>query len=94
MREQLWRIIVGTNGGEKRARIITALDHRPCSTSQLAERLDEHYNTVRYHLEILREENVVKPSGNDYGEVYFLTDEFEQHSEDFEEILDHIDLGS
>ncbi len=65
MREQLWHVIVGTNGGKKRARIIKILNRRPCSTSQLADRLDEHYNTVRYHLEILHEENIVKPSGND-----------------------------
>ena len=94
MKEKLWHVTAGTNGGKKRARIINALDHRPCSTSQLAEYLDEHYNTVRYHLEILHDANIVKPSGDDYGEVYFLTDKFEQYSKEFEEIVDHLDLES
>lgn len=92
MKEKLWRLLAGTNGGKKRARIIKTLDDRPCSTSQLADRLDERYNTVRYHLEILREEDVVKSSGNDYGMMYFLTDEFEQHFAEFEEIEQHLDI--
>lgn len=74
MREHLWHVLIGTNGGVKRAKVINVLADRPCSTSQLADRLSEHYNTVRYHLDILEEENIVTSSGDNYGEVYFLTD--------------------
>ena len=92
MKKQLWHLLVGTNGGVKRAKVVRALNDYPCTTSQLSDRLDEHYNTIRYHLEILQEENIVTSSGDSYGEMYFLTDEFEQHSEEFEKILDRLDL--
>ena len=93
MKEQLWHVLVGTNGGEKRARVLRALEHRPASTSQLADRLDEHYNTIRYHLDVLEEKEMVTPSGDDYGAVYFLTEAFEEHAAEFEEITDHLDVS-
>lgn len=87
MEKILWHVIVGTRGGEKRVRIIRALSERPHNTNQLAERLDICYNTVKHHLEILEEHNIVTPGVKEYGKLYHLTDQFEAHRDEFERIV-------
>lgn len=91
MEKALWYLFVGTRGGENRARIVRALDERPQNANQLSEMLDVDYNTVRYHLDKLAEANVVEAGGNSYGELYFLTDQFETHRATFEDISEQME---
>ncbi|SDF56696.1 winged helix-turn-helix domain-containing protein [Halorientalis regularis] len=91
MEKALWYLLAGTRGGENRARIIRTLDERPRNANQLAEHLDVDYNTVRHHLDMLEDHDVVEPGGDDYGQLYFLTDRFEHHRDAFEEIIDHVE---
>jgi DNA-binding transcriptional ArsR family regulator len=90
MEKALWYLLTGTRGGANRARIIRALSDRPRNANQLSECLDVDYNTVRHHLDMLLEHDVVETGGGDYGKLYFLTDRFERHRERFEEITEHI----
>jgi DNA-binding transcriptional ArsR family regulator len=90
MEKALWYLLVGTRGGENRARIIRALSERPRNANQLSECLNVDYNTVRHHLDMLLEHDVVETGGGDYGKLYFLTDRFEHHRERFEEITEHV----
>ena len=91
MRKALWYLLAGTRGGENRARLIRAIDDRPRNANRLSEALDLEYNTVRYHLEKLEDHDVVETGGENYGELYFLTDRFERHREAFESITDRIE---
>lgn len=91
MEKALWYLIAGTRGGENRARIIRALDDQPRNANQLAERLDVGYNTVRHHLDTLEDHNVVESGGRTYGELYFLTDQFMHHWEEFETITEKLE---
>ncbi|MWG34193.1 winged helix-turn-helix domain-containing protein [Halomarina oriensis] len=90
MEKALWYLLAGTRGGANRARIIRALSERPRNANQLSECLNVDYNTVRHHLDMLLEHDVVETGGGDYGKLYFLTDRFEYHRERFEEITEHI----
>jgi hypothetical protein len=40
---------------------------------------------------MLEDHDVVEPSGDDYGALYFVTDRFEHHRETFEEITEQVD---
>jgi len=91
MEKALWYLLAGTRGGENRARIIRLLDERPRNANQLAGELDVDYNTVRHHLDVLLEHDVLERGGDDYGAMYFLTDRFEHHRETFEEITDQME---
>lgn len=91
MEKALWYLLAGTRGGENRARIIRTLDERPRNANQLAEQIDVDYNTIRHHLEMLKDHDVVEPGGDDYGKLYFLTDRFERHRDAFEEIIEHVE---
>jgi DNA-binding transcriptional ArsR family regulator len=91
MEKALWYLLAGTRGGENRARIIRTLDERPRNANQLDEQIDVDYNTIRHHLEMLEDHDVVEPGGDDYGKLYFLTDRFERHRDAFEEIIEHVE---
>ncbi|PSQ05765.1 ArsR family transcriptional regulator [Halobacteriales archaeon QS_4_69_31] len=91
MEKALWYLLAGTRGGENRARIIRLVDERPRNANRLAEELDVDYNTVRHHLDVLLDHDVVESGGDDYGALYFLTDQFEHHRDTFEEITDELE---
>jgi|GEM_PF-133086 len=91
MEKALWYLLAGTRGGENRARIIRLVDERPRNANRLAEELDVDYNTVRHHLDVLLDHDVVERGGDDYGAMYFLTDRFEHHRDVFETITEQMD---
>lgn len=91
MEKALWYLLAGTRGGENRARIIRALSEQPRNANQLSETLELEYNTIRYHLEKLQDHDVVETGGDDYGELYFLTDRFRRHEAEFERITDRME---
>jgi len=86
MEAVLWYVLAGTRGGPNRTRIVRALDDRPRNANQLAEYLDLNYETVRHHLDVLTDNNVLESSGDDYGAVYLPSDVAEAHWEIIEEI--------
>jgi len=63
------------NAGRRTASGCWALDDRPRNANQLAEDLDLDYKTVRHHLDVLMDNDVVQRSGDDYGAVYLPTRE-------------------
>ncbi|MFW6437138.1 MAG: winged helix-turn-helix domain-containing protein [Halococcoides sp.] len=93
MEKALWYLLAGTRGGPNRARIIRLLDERPRNANRLADALDVDYNTARHHLDMLVDHDVVEAGGEEYGELYFLTDRFDAHRETFEGITDQVSLG-
>ena len=84
----IWCLIVGTKGGQNRARIIRAFKERPYNANQLAELLGLDYKTVRHHLKVLQDNKVIISAGERYGTVYFLSQYMEKEYEVFEDYLD------
>lgn len=90
MKKLLWWLIAGSSGGPNRAKIIMKLNERPFNAHQLAEELDLNYKTVRHHLKVLDENNVITSSGKKYGELYFLSDKMTNNYDVFNEIWDKL----
>lgn len=91
MRKLIWWVFAGTSGGPNRARIVMALNERPRNAHQLAEKLDLNYKTVRHHLKLLEENNIITSTGkNKYGELYFLSKEMEDNYEIFEDLWNEL----
>ena len=84
----LWYVLASTRGGPTRVEILDALAERPRNANQLADALDYDYTTIRHHLEVLEENNVVSSRGEDYGVVYLPTDAARHHWDVVEEIRD------
>ncbi|MFB6267387.1 MAG: winged helix-turn-helix domain-containing protein [Halodesulfurarchaeum sp.] len=93
MRQLLWWLIGGSRGGENRLRIVRALEERPMNANQLSNELDLNYKTVQHHLEILVENDILRTEGGDYGTMYFLTEEMEQHLDILDEVAEQADLS-
>lgn len=90
VRQLLWWLIAGSEGGPNRARIIATLKERPYNARQLAKKLGLNYTTVRYHLDVLQKNGLVTSTENRYGRMYFLSQALLENYEDFEEIWDKV----
>lgn len=89
----LWYLLASSRGGETRVRIVRALDERPRNANQLATELDLDYTTVRHHLDVLMENNVVRRTDDEYAAVYLFTDQVRSNWDTVEEVLDVVDPG-
>ena len=91
MEKVLWYVLAGTRGGINRVRLLRAIDQRPRNANQLAEELDLNYDTIRHHLDVLADNDVVTSSGDDYGAVYLPSDATRQHWDIVEEIIHQLE---
>lgn len=90
MEAVLWYVLTGTRGGPNRLRILRAIDERPQNANQLAETLDLDYSTVRHHLDVLMEHQIVTRTGDDYGAVYSPTETAQHNWDIIEEIAEEL----
>lgn len=91
MEAVLWYVLTGTRGGENRARILQALDEQPRNANRLAEALDLDYKTVRHHLDVLMDNDIIESSGDEYGAIYLPSDRARHHWDTIEEIITGLD---
>ncbi|WP_435344283.1 winged helix-turn-helix domain-containing protein [Haloarchaeobius sp. HRN-SO-5] len=89
----LWYVLASSRGGPTRVRIVRLLDERPRNANQLATALDMDYTTIRHHLDVLMDNNVVERSGDEYAAVYMFTDAARSNWETVEDVLDTVDSG-
>ena len=73
--------------GPNRARIVKTLNERPCNAHQLAEKLDLDYKTVRHHLKILKNKNMIVAGKTKYGTLYFLSTKMKENYNILNEIF-------
>ena len=87
----LWYVLASSRGGPTRVRIVRALDRRPRNANELANELELDYTTIRHHLDVLGENNVVEQSADEYGAVYLFTEQAKANWAVVEEILDTVE---
>ena len=86
----LWYVLASSRGGPTRVRILRALAERPRNANQLATDLGYDYTTIRHHLTVLMDNNIVERTDNEYAAVYLYTDQLEANWETVEEILETV----
>lgn len=92
MRNTLKWLIGGSRGGDNRLRIIRLLAEQPRNRNQIAEELDLDYSTVQYHLDRLVEYNILENHDENYGKLFFLTEQMEQHMDVLDDIVENEEL--
>ena len=93
MEDVLWYLLASSRGGPTRVRIVRALDERPRNANQLATELDLDYTTVRHHLDVLQDNNVVRRTDDEYAAAYLFTDRVRVHWDTVEEVLTTVEEG-
>ncbi len=86
MKHILYWLIAGTRGGGTRARIIETLKEKPSNAHQLAESIGMDYRTIRHHLKVLADNEIIMSAGEKYGKIYFLSRDIEEKYDTFEDI--------
>jgi len=79
-RRHSWRAEQGSH--------LKALDERPRNANRLADDLDLAYQTVRHHLDVLEENDVLVSFNDDYGTVYLPSDRTRRHWDVVERIVE------
>lgn len=93
MEGDLWHVLAGTRGAATRAEILAAIHEQPRNANQLAEVLGYDYSTIRHHLAVLGDHDVVESAGDGYGNVYLPTESVRAEWKLVEEILESVEEG-
>ena len=86
----LYWLLANSLGGFNRGRILNELLKKPQNANELSNNLKLEYKTVRYHLKVLEENNLITSVGGGYGKTYFPSDEFNENKQYFRQIWDEI----
>jgi len=92
MERLLWWLIAGKRGGKNRAKIIKKLADRPYNANQLSDELHLDYKTIKHHIKILEKNNIILPSQDSYGKLYFLSNNMKRNLHIFNKIYKKLDL--
>ena len=90
MENVLWYLMASSRGGETRARILQAIDDQPQNANQLAKQLEYDYTTIRHHLDVLTDDNVLERTGDGYGDVYLPTNQARHNWDTVMKITGHV----
>jgi DNA-binding transcriptional ArsR family regulator len=71
-------------------RILDALDERPRNANKLADALNLDYTTIRHHLDVLRDNDIVEKKGGDYGAIYIPSDRVRRRWDVVEQIMENV----
>jgi len=94
VKQDLSYLMLGRQGGKNRIKILEMLKDRPYNLNQLANELELNYRTVKHHIDILLDYDLVTSSGEGYGKVYFLSPRLEKNYQMLEDIEIKLDTIS
>lgn len=86
LKQELSYLILGQQGGENRIKILEHLKDRSYNANQLAKVLDLNYRTIKHHISVLMDHDLITSSGEGYGDVYFLSPRLEENYDVFQEM--------
>ena len=75
----LYWLLNASRGGPTRIRILNVLSSKPMNTRKLAMELGLDYKTIQGHIELLTENGIIYTPKTGYGQVFFLSPEWEEN---------------
>ena len=77
MKDILWYLLLGSRGGECRARIINSMHETPKNINAISRELRLDYKSVLHHIRMLEKHGIIGAinKGN-YGAAYFISENY------------------
>jgi len=82
----LYWLFTATRGGSNRGRIMEVILEKPMNTNKLRQTLNLDFRTVKHHLEVLENNDLVTSIGDHYGKMYFASEKLMENIEMFEDV--------
>lgn len=86
LKQELSYLMLGQQGGENRIKILESVRERSYNINQLSNELKLNYRTIKHHIDILLEHDLIVSSGEGYGDVYFISPKLEKNYDVLKEI--------
>jgi len=86
LKQELSYLMLGQQGGENRIKILESVRERSYNINQLSNELKLNYRTIKHHIDILLEHDLILSSGEGYGDVYFISPKLEKNYDVLKEI--------
>ena len=88
IKKMLKWILVSTNGGENRYKILSLLIRQPMNAHELSVSLNMSYKTVRHHLSMLEKHGLISDMGNGYGNIFFSSEFLDDNLSSFNDVVE------
>lgn len=88
--KELYTMLMGSDGGKTRMRIIDAILIKPSNANQLAKRLKLDYKTIIYHLDIICTHKYLSKEKFDKKTYYYPGDRLIKNLDEYIDIRERI----
>ena len=89
--KELYSMLMGSDGGRTRMKIIDEILIKPCNANQLSKRLKLDYKTITYHLDIICSHRYMTREKFEKKTYYYPGDRLIKNIEEYIDIRKQID---
>ena len=89
--KELYSMLMGSDGGRTRMKIIDEILIKPCNANQLSKRLKLDYKTITYHLDIICRHRYMTREKCEKKTYYYPSDRLIKNIEEYIDIRKQID---
>jgi predicted transcriptional regulator len=89
--KELYSMLMGSDGGRTRMKIIDEILIKPCNANQLSKRLKLDYKTITYHLDIICSHRYMTREKFEKKTYYYPSDRLIKNIEEYIDIRKQID---
>lgn len=83
-------LILGRKGGKTTIRVIDQILYQPNNVHQLSKILKLDYKTVQYHVELIKQSELIETDEKKYGTLYYPTKKLIKNLKDYEQIKKYL----